>query len=46
MTMAKKKRKLTAEERGRLRAELDDVQREVRALIDFLRTKLQETRPA
>ena len=44
--MAKRKKKLTPDERGRLRAELDDVQREVRALIDFLRTKLGEKRPA
>ncbi len=44
--MAKRKKRLTAKERARMRVELDDVQREVRALIDFLRTKLGEKRPA
>jgi hypothetical protein len=38
--MAKRKRKLTAEERERLRADLAEVQRELREVIDLLKDRL------
>jgi len=43
--MAKRKKKLTPDERERARAELTDVQREVRALIETLRVKIARRRP-
>jgi hypothetical protein len=42
--MAKKKRRLTANERDRIKAELTEVQRDVRALIDVLKAKIVEKR--
>jgi hypothetical protein len=39
-TMAKKRKKLTGDERAKLRAGLEDVQRDVRELIEFLQAKL------
>jgi hypothetical protein len=38
--MAKKRKKLTSDERAKLRAGLEDVQREIRELIEFLQAKL------
>jgi hypothetical protein len=38
--MAKRKKKLTPEERERLLADLEEVQRELRSVIDLLRDRL------
>jgi hypothetical protein len=38
--MAKKRKKLTGDERAKARTGLEDVQRDVRELIDFLQAKL------
>jgi hypothetical protein len=38
--MAKKRKKLTGDERAKLRTGLEDVQRDVRELIEFLQAKL------
>jgi hypothetical protein len=42
--MAKRKRKLTAEERERLQADLAEVQRELREVIDLLKDRLGQKR--
>jgi hypothetical protein len=42
--MAKRKRKLTGNERQRLRQEVAEAQRELRELIDRLKTRLGEKR--
>jgi len=38
--MAKKRKKPTGDERAKLRAGLEDVQREIRELIEFFQAKL------
>jgi flagellar motor switch protein FliM len=43
--MAKRKRTLTPAERARVNAELNEVQREVRALMETLRLKIAKRRP-